>query len=82
MDDPKDFPRQVLYRHAHGEATRWSEIRWFNNPTGKDFVRSGRSRDERVETILRGLENPPDPADMEAIKDGIEDDIEGRRPRW
>ena len=54
MDDPEEFPRNLAYRIAYGDAWRWRELQP-DHATGKEATRSVRTRAELVEAIVKRL---------------------------
>ena len=75
--DPEEFMANIAYRIAYGYARREAERRRVGpNVTGRD---EGALLRRMVEEATR---EAGDGARVDAIREGVEDALAGRRPRW
>jgi hypothetical protein len=81
MDDLQQCTQNLAYRIGYGAAWRWSEILRCNHAFGEEPEGSVRIRDELVGVIVRRI-GIVDIEDLEAIREGMNDAINGRQPRW
>jgi len=72
-----DFEEGLLYRSASGEAYRLAEARLYDFGSGRDHA--ARDRDITAE-VLRRLKITGEVPEL--VREGIEDALEGRQPRW
>jgi hypothetical protein len=79
MLDPTDPSCCLRYRIAYGEASRLIEMSRFDHAWGRDFAAGV---DSRVESILAEVIRRIGDDDLDVAKEGVEDALAGRRPRW
>jgi hypothetical protein len=79
MFDPTDATTCIRYRIAYGEASRLIEMSRFDHAWGRDFAARVESR---AETILAEVIRRIGDHDLDVVKEGVEDAMAGRRPRW
>ena len=79
MLDSTDPMSYIRYRIAYGEAARLAEMARFDHSWGRDFAARVENKGERIlAEVLRRIGDH----DLEAVKEGIEDALAGRRPKW
>jgi hypothetical protein len=81
MDDLQQCAQNFAYRIGYRAAWRCSEILRCKHAFGEELPRSVRIRDELVGANIRRI-GIVDVEDLEAIREGMNDAIEGRQPRW
>jgi hypothetical protein len=74
MLDSIDPMACIRYRIAYGEASRLIEMSRYDHAWGRDFAARV---DGRAEVIRRISDR-----NLEVVKEGVEDALAGRRPRW
>jgi hypothetical protein len=79
MLDSTDPMSCIRYRIAYGEAARLIEMARYDHAWGRDFAARIESGGEKtLAEVLRRIGD----RDLEAIKEGVEDALAGRRPKW
>jgi hypothetical protein len=69
----------IRYRIAYGEAARLAEMARSDHSWGRDFaVRI----DNHGEKILAKVQRRIRDHDLDVVKEGLEDALAGRRPKW
>jgi hypothetical protein len=69
----------IRYRIAYGEAARLAEMARFDHSWGRDFAARVENQGERIlAEVLRRIGDHY----LDVVKEGVEDALEGRRPRW
>jgi hypothetical protein len=69
----------IRYRIAYGEASRLIEMSRYDHAWGRDFAAKV---DSRAEAILAEVIRRIGDRDLEVVKEGVEDALAGRPPRW
>jgi hypothetical protein len=79
MLDSTDPMSCIRYQVAFGEAARLAEMAKFDHSWGRDFAARVENKGERIlAEVLRRIGNHS----LDIVKEGVEDALEGRRPKW
>jgi hypothetical protein len=79
MFDSIDPMSCIRYRIAYGEASRLIEMSRYDHAWGRDFAARV---DSRAEAILAEVIRRIGDRNLEVVKEGVEDALAARRPRW
>jgi hypothetical protein len=79
MLDSNDPMSCIRYRIAYGEAAQLVEMAKYDHAWGRDFAARIENQGEKIlAEVLRRIGD----RDLEAVKEGVEDALAGRRPKW
>jgi hypothetical protein len=69
----------IRYRIAYGEAARLPEMARYDHAWGRDFATRIENQGEKIlaEVISRIGDH-----DLDVVREGVEDALAGRRPKW
>jgi hypothetical protein len=79
MLDSTDPMSCIRYRIAYGEADRLIEMARYDHAWGRDFAARVENQGEKIlAEVLRRMGDH----DVDVVKEGVKDALEGRRPKW
>jgi hypothetical protein len=81
MTDTEQHIRRLAYGIGYRAARRYSEFRRRDPDLRNEPARSTLIRDALLAVIVRRL-GALDAKDLRAIREGVNDAIEGRMPKW
>jgi hypothetical protein len=79
MLDSTDPMSCIRYRIAYGEAARLVEVARYDQTWGRDFAARIENQGEKIlAEVIRRIGD----RDLDAVKEGVEDALAGRGPKW
>jgi hypothetical protein len=79
MFDSTDHMSCIRYRIAYGEAARLIEMARYDHTWGRDFAARTENHSEKIlDEVISRIGNHH----LDVVKEGVEDALEGRRPKW